>query len=62
MLEAFLFLAPLQAIPGVRAGWIERVSGLAITGDRDEAMRQLRPIHEAAMAEFALAELQRQPR
>ena len=52
MLEAFQFLAPLQAIPGIRAGWIERVPGLAITGDRDEAMRQLRPVHEAAVAEF----------
>jgi len=53
VLEVFPFLVPLVAIPGVRAGWIERVPGLAITGDRDEAMRQLRPIHEAAVAEFA---------
>jgi hypothetical protein len=51
--EAFPFLAPLNALPGVRAGWVERVPDLPITGDRDEAMRQLRPVHEAAVAEFA---------
>ena len=53
MSEAFPFLAPLEAIPCIRAGWIERVAGLVITGDRDEAMRQLRPGHEAAVMEFA---------
>jgi hypothetical protein len=51
--EAFPFLAPLNEIPGVRAAWIERVLGLAITGDRDEAMNQLRPLHEAAVAKFS---------
>jgi polyphenol oxidase len=50
--EAFPFLAPLNDIPGIRAGWIERVPDLAITGDRDEAMKQLRPWHEAAIAGF----------
>jgi hypothetical protein len=53
--EALSFLAPLDALPGVRAGWVERISGLQITGDRDEAMRQLRPFHDAALAEFAAA-------
>jgi YfiH family protein len=51
--EAFPFLAPLNAIPGVRAGWVERVPDLPITGDRDEAMKQLRPLHEAAVLDFA---------
>jgi len=51
--EAFHFLAAIQAIPGVRAGWVERVAGLRITGDRDEAMRQLRPHHERALVDFA---------
>ena len=51
--EAFPFLAPLNEIPGVRAGWIERVPDLPVTGDRDEAMRQLRPVHEAALTDFA---------
>lgn len=50
--EAFPFLAPLNAIPGIRAGWVERIPGLSITGDRDEAMRLLRPIHETAVEEF----------
>jgi YfiH family protein len=43
----------LNEIPGVRAGWIERVPHLRITGDRDEAMTQLRPNHEAALLSFA---------
>lgn len=52
MTEAFPFLTALQEIPGVRAGWVERVPGLSITGDRDEAMKQLRPIHEEAVSAF----------
>ena len=51
--EAFPFLAPLNEIPGVRAGWVERVPDLPITGDRDEAMRQLRPRHQTAVLKFA---------
>jgi len=50
--EAFPFLASLNEIPGVRAGWVERVPDLPITGDRDEAMKQLRPIHEAEVSTF----------
>lgn len=53
MTEAFPFLDAINALPGVRAGWIERVPDLPITGDRDEAMRQLRPFHEAAITRFA---------
>lgn len=53
MTEAFPFLDPLNALPGIRAGWIERVPGLAITGDRDQAMRRLRPIHQKACHDFA---------
>ncbi len=51
--EAFPFLAPLNAIPGIRAGWVERVPELTITGDRGEAMRQLKPVHEAVVAGFS---------
>jgi copper oxidase (laccase) domain-containing protein len=51
--EAFPFLDELNALPGVRAGWVERVPGLEITGDRDEAMHLLRPIHESRVADFA---------
>lgn len=50
--EAFPFLAPLNEIPGIRAGWVERVPDLPITEDRDEAMNRLRPIHEAAVMNF----------
>jgi copper oxidase (laccase) domain-containing protein len=52
-MEAFPFLAPLNTIPGVRAAWVERVPDLPIIGDRDEAMRQLRPFHEKAIRDFA---------
>lgn len=51
--EAFPFLDPLNAIPAIRAGWVERIPNLPITGDREEAMNQLRPAHETAVAEFA---------
>ena len=52
MTEAFPFLSELESIPGVRAGWVERVPEMSITGDRDEAMHQLRPIHEAVVSGF----------
>lgn len=53
MTAVFSFLDPLNSIPGIRAGWIERVPDLPITGDRDEAMKLLRPHHSAAVSEFA---------
>lgn len=53
MTEAFPFLDEINALPGVRAGWIGRIPDLPVTGDRDEAMRRLRPFHEAASTEFA---------
>lgn len=53
MTEAFPFLDILHEVPGVRAGWVGRVSDVPITGDRDEAMNLLRPRHEAAVASFA---------
>ncbi len=46
------FLAPLNALPGIRAGWVERVPDLPIAVDRDEAMRSLRPQHAASVACF----------
>jgi polyphenol oxidase len=52
--EAFPFLDEINSLPGVRAGWVERVAGLSITGDRDEAMRQLGPLHKAAIADFSI--------
>lgn len=54
MTEVFSFLTPINSLPNVRASWIERSAEFPqITGDRDEAMRQLRPFHEAAVARFA---------
>lgn len=53
MTEAFPFLNPLNAIPGIHAGWVERVPDLEITGDRDEAMCQLRATHTQAISSFA---------
>jgi copper oxidase (laccase) domain-containing protein len=50
--EAFPFLDQINALPGVRAAWVERIPDLPITGDRDEAMRQLRPFHERSVTEF----------
>ena len=52
MTEAFPFLDSLNRLPGVRAGWVERVVGMPISGDRDQAMNQLRPIHEATVRAF----------
>jgi hypothetical protein len=51
--EAFPFLEPLNSIPGIRAAWVERVPDLPITGDRDEAMVQLRGHHQIAVSRFA---------
>ncbi|MFZ9937086.1 MAG: polyphenol oxidase family protein [Luteolibacter sp.] len=53
MTEAFSFLDPLREIPGVRAGWVERIGGVDVACDRDQAMRALRPRHEQAVRRFA---------
>lgn len=53
MTEALSFLDIVHEIPGVRAGWVGRLPDLSITGDRDQAMNQLRPHHTAAVANFA---------
>jgi copper oxidase (laccase) domain-containing protein len=51
--EDLAFLNPIkQAHPRLRAGWVGRVPGLSLTGDRDQAMRTLRPYHEAAIVAF----------
>ncbi len=53
MTEASAFLDPLHALPGIRAAWVPRIPGLEITGDRDSAMRALRPHHEKFVAGFS---------
>ena len=50
MVEASSFLDPLHALPGVCAGWCGRVAGVDVACGRDEAMRRLRPHHEAWLA------------
>ncbi len=52
-METHSFLDSLNAIPGIRAGWIERVPDLTISGDRDEAMKLLRPYHAEFVTQFA---------
>ena len=49
MTEAFPFIN----IPGIRARWVERIPDETVTGDRDQAMQQLRPIHQQAVDHFA---------
>jgi len=51
--EAFPFLDPLNALPGIRAGWIERITDLPLALDRDEALQALQPYHTAAIHHFA---------
>lgn len=53
MTEAFPFLNPLNSIPGIRAGWIERIPEVPVVVDRDEAMAALRPYHEREISRFA---------
>ena len=52
-MEAFSFLDPINALPGVKAGWIERIPDITIEGDRDAAMNQLRPAHESCVKSFS---------
>jgi len=56
--EAFPFLDVLNAIPGVRAGWVGRIPDLSITGDRDEAMNLLKAHHATAVSDFARPDVQ----
>jgi len=51
--EALPFLDPINDIPGIRAAWVGRIPGLEITGDREEAMNLLRPIHHQAVTDFS---------
>ncbi len=52
MTEAFPFLKPINELPGIRAGWIERIPDLPLAVDRSEAMEILRTHHTAAVQEF----------
>lgn len=50
--EVDSFLTAIRSVPGVRAGWVERIPELPITGDRAEAMHQLRPHHQRSLIDF----------
>ncbi|MFM2169889.1 MAG: hypothetical protein RI957_118 [Verrucomicrobiota bacterium] len=43
------FLTPLLSVPGITVDFIERMPGLAMDTDRDEAMRRLRGQHTLAI-------------
>lgn len=51
-METFSFLDELNSLPGIKAGWVERIPAITIQGERDAAMQQLRPSHEKAIADF----------
>jgi polyphenol oxidase len=54
--EAFLFLHPISGLPGFHAHWIPRLEGVDVLGDRDFALRNLAPRHDAIIeAEYPYA-------
>lgn len=57
--EALSFLESINALPGVRAGWIERIGGIDVVCERDEALRRLRPEHERILTEEGCGALAR---
>ena len=50
MTEAFLFLNPISTLPGFRPFWIPRLPDVDVFGDRDFALRNLAPQHDAIIA------------
>jgi copper oxidase (laccase) domain-containing protein len=48
--EAFLFLHPISSLPGFHPYWIPRLDGIDVLGDRDFALRNLAPRHDAIIA------------
>ena len=50
MTEAFLFLNPISDLSGFHPHWIPRLNGVDVFGDRDFALRNLGPSHDAIMA------------
>ena len=45
-----MFLKPISTLPGIRADWIPRVMEADVLGDREFALRNLAPLHDAAIA------------
>lgn len=56
MTEALPFPDRINALPGVRAGWVPRIPGIEVTVDRDEAMRRLKAAHSSAVTAFGGSE------
>jgi hypothetical protein len=48
--EAFLFLNPISGLTGFHPHWIPRLNGINVLGDRDFALRNLAPCHDAIIA------------
>jgi copper oxidase (laccase) domain-containing protein len=53
IMETFSFLDQINALSGIKAGWVERVPDVSIEGDRNAAMNQLRGTHQACVDAFA---------
>lgn len=53
MLEVPAYLSVLSEVKGLRFGWVPRVPDVDVTVDREEAMKRLKPAHEAAVHELA---------
>lgn len=45
-----MFLDPISNLPGFHPYWIPRVGGVDVLGDREFALRQLAPHHDAVIA------------
>lgn len=50
MTEAFFFLHTISILPGFHPYWIPRLDGVDVLGDRDFALRNLAPHHDAIIA------------
>lgn len=50
MTEAFLFLNPISSLPGFHPLWIPRLEGVDVLGDREFALKNLAPHHDAKIA------------
>ncbi len=50
MTQAPFYLDPLNALPGIRAGFVGRVPGVPVDTDRDATLARLEPAHTGAVA------------
>jgi polyphenol oxidase len=52
-MKPILFLSPLLDIPGIHAGWVERIPGIPVDADREAVMRRLLPTYQKAVHDLA---------